>query len=190
MMQGLDESFDAIFFVSYHGSMGGTPAVLSHTYNPNAVAEVRLNGAVVGESGINALVAAHYRVPIILVTGDQTACAETAAVVPSVHTAVVKESISRFAAQSVHPGLACRMIEAAAFEAVRGLDASKPPALPAPSTLEISWRTADMAEMATWIRGAERPDARVTRFTDTDLLRLYRTFVTAVLLTRGIAAQH
>jgi D-amino peptidase len=190
MMQGLDETFDAIFFVSYHGSMGGTPAVLSHTYNPNAIAEVRLNGAVVGESGINALVAAHYGVPIVLVTGDQTACAETAAVVPSVHTAVVKESISRFAAHSVHPDVACRMIEAAAFEAVRALDAAEPPSLPSPSTLEVSWRTADMAEMATWIRSADRPDARVTRFTDTDFLVLYRTFVTAVFLTRGIAAQH
>ena len=30
MMQGLDSSFDAIFFVSYHGSMS-SPAPLSHT---------------------------------------------------------------------------------------------------------------------------------------------------------------
>ena len=75
MMQGLDDSFDAIFFVSYHGSMGGESAVLSHTYNPNAVAEIRLNDTVVGESGINALVAAHYGVPVVLVTGDQVACA-------------------------------------------------------------------------------------------------------------------
>jgi D-amino peptidase len=44
MMQGLDESFDAIFFVSYLGSASAGPATLSHTYNPAAVAEVRLNG--------------------------------------------------------------------------------------------------------------------------------------------------
>jgi len=41
MMEGLDASFDAIFFVSYHGSMS-TSAPLSHTYNPRAIAEVSL----------------------------------------------------------------------------------------------------------------------------------------------------
>src|ERR1039457_5373998 len=43
MMQGLDGSFDAILFVSYHGSVGA-PAGLSHTYNPRAVIEARLGG--------------------------------------------------------------------------------------------------------------------------------------------------
>ncbi len=189
MMQGLDASFDAIFFVSYHGSMGGDPAVLSHTYNPRAVAEVRLNGEVVGESGVNALVAAHFGVPVVLVTGDQTACAETAAVFPQVHTAVVKESISRFAAASLHPDAARDLIQSAATRALETLDDAPAPDLPAPSTLEVTWRTADMAEMATWIRGVERTSARVTRATDTDRLRLFRTFITTVLLTRGLALE-
>jgi D-amino peptidase len=189
MMQGLDSSFDAIFYLSYHGSMGGDPAVLSHTYNPRAVAEVRLNGAVVGESGVNALVAAHYGVPVVLVTGDQTACAETAAVCPGVHTAVVKESISRFAAASLHPDAARDLIQSAATQALEGLADAPAPELPSPSTLEVTWRTADMAEMATWIRGVERPSARVTRATDTDRLQLFRTFITTILLTRGIALE-
>ncbi|HEX3325613.1 MAG TPA: M55 family metallopeptidase, partial [Actinomycetota bacterium] len=34
MMQGLDSSFDAAFFIAYHGAIGGEPSVLSHTYNP------------------------------------------------------------------------------------------------------------------------------------------------------------
>ena len=189
MMEGLDSSFDAIFFVSYHGSMGGDPAVLSHTYNPRAVAEVRLNGQVVGESGVNALVAAHYGVPVVLVTGDQTACAETVAVVPRVQTAVVKESITRFAASSLHPQMARELIRAAATRALEGLADAPAPDVPSPSTLEVTWRTADMAEMATWIRGVERTSTRVTRAADTDRLRLFRTFITTVLLTRGIALE-
>jgi D-amino peptidase len=189
MMQGLDESFDAIFFVSYHGSMGGDPAVLSHTYNPRAVAEVRLNGEVVGESGVNALVAAHFGVPVVLVTGDQTACRETVEVFPEVITAVVKESISRFAASSLHPYAARELIQAAATRALQGLAGAPAPELPSPSTLEVTWRTADLAEMATWIRGIERTSARTTRVSDTDHLRLFRSFITAVQLTRGIALE-
>jgi D-amino peptidase len=40
--------------------------------------------------------------------------------------------------------------------------------------------------MATWIRGVERAGARAVTVTDDDPLRLYRTFVTIVALTRTI----
>ena len=69
MMEGLDASFDAVFFVSYHGSMGSDASTLSHTYYPAAIAEVTINGAVAGESGVNALVALAHGVPVVLVTG-------------------------------------------------------------------------------------------------------------------------
>ena len=100
MMQGLDASFDAVLFVSYHGSVGAS-AGLSHTYNPRAVAEARINGTVTGEAGINALVAAHHGVPVVLVTGDRCACEETAALIPGVHAAVVKEHVAGW------PRIAC-----------------------------------------------------------------------------------
>src|SRR5205807_9711521 len=76
MMEGLDASFDVACFVSYHGSIGAEHAVLSHTYNPRAIWEVRINGEIVGESGINALVAAHYGVPIVFVSGDEVTIQE------------------------------------------------------------------------------------------------------------------
>jgi D-amino peptidase len=53
MMQGLDDSFDAVFLVGYHGSISGEPSTLSHTYNPEVFAAARVNGTEVGESGIN-----------------------------------------------------------------------------------------------------------------------------------------
>src|SRR5215475_15702628 len=102
MMQGLDDSFDACLFISYHGSVGA-PAALSHTYNPHAVVEARIDGRVTGEAGINALVAAHYGVPVVLVTGDDCACTETAELIPGIHAAVVKRHVSRLAADNLHP---------------------------------------------------------------------------------------
>src|SRR5262249_4622907 len=41
MMEGLDSSFDAIFFLGYHGSYGASQAILSHSYNPRAIWEAR-----------------------------------------------------------------------------------------------------------------------------------------------------
>jgi D-amino peptidase len=188
MMQGLDASFDAVFFVSYHGSVGAAAAVLPHTYNPRAVAEVRINGTVVGESGVNALVAAHFGVPIVLITGDQTACAEAAAVLPGIRTAVVKQSITRSAAASLHPELACELIEHEARAAVTGLAAAVPPPVARPATLEITWRTADMAAQAAWVRGMERAGDRVTTSVGEDLLELFGAFIASVVLNRDLTA--
>lgn len=185
MMQGLNGSFDAVLFVSYHGSVGAD-AGLSHTYNPRAVVEARLNGEVTGEAGINALVAAHYGVPVVLVTGDRSACEETAALIPGVRTAVVKETVSRVAAHSLHPDRACALIREAARDAVAGVAAARPPVLD-PAVLEVTVRTTDIAEAASWVRGVERAGPRELRFTGPDLLGVYRSFCAAILLTRGIA---
>ncbi len=187
MMQGLDDSYDAVFFVSYHGSMSGPPSTLSHTYNPRAIAEVRLDGTVAGEAGINALVALAHGVPVALVTGDDVTAAETRSFCPGIEAAVVKHSVSRFAAESLHPDVACARIEAAATRALQRLPDLEPPAISLPATLLVGWRNADLAEMATWLRGVERIDTTTVAMTDDDPERLYRTFVAAVLLTRGIA---
>ena len=195
MMQGLDASFDAVFFVSYHGSMTGTPATLSHTYNPSAIAEVRLNGLVAGESGINSLVAVGHGVPVVLVTGDETTAAELGAFWPRARSAVVKRSVSRFAAESLHPNRACALIRGAARAAVRALAdgggsaARASRGLDLPAELTVRMRNPDLAEMATWLERveADKQDPTVVRLADTDPIRLYRTFITLVMLTRGIA---
>jgi D-amino peptidase len=185
MMQGLDDSFDAVLFVSYHGSVGA-PAGLSHTYNPRAVIEARLDGVVTGEAGINALVAAHYGVPVVLVTGDRCACEEAAALIPGVRAAVVKEHVSRVAAHSMHPAKACALIRETAQQAVAAAAGAKAPPLHS-ATLEISVRTTDIAEAATWVRGVERTGPRELRFAGEDPLAVYRSFCAAILLTRTVA---
>jgi D-amino peptidase len=185
MMQGLDESFDAVLFVSYHGSVGA-PAGLSHTYNPRAVVEARLDGVVTGEAGINALVAAHYGVPVVLVTGDRCACEETAALIPGIHSAVVKEHVSRVAAHSLHPARACGLIREAAKVAVAEAAGADPPPLGS-AALEVSVRTTDIAEAASWVRGVERTGPRELLFQGADPLAVYRSFCAAILLTRAVA---
>ncbi|CAN5598367.1 M55 family metallopeptidase [soil metagenome] len=186
MMQGLDDSFDAIFFVSYHGSMS-TSAPLSHTYNPRAIAEVTLNGTVVGESGINALVALGHGVPIVLITGDEITAAEAAKVSPGVHAAVVKTAVSRFAADSLHPAVARDLIRDQARLAVESLADAAPPAITLPATLDVTFRNPDLAEMATWITGVSRTGNVTVAVTDEDPIRLFRTFINMVILTRDIA---
>ncbi len=183
MMQGLDETFDGIFFVSYHGSMGSN-GVLSHTYNPRAVYEVRLNGRAVGEAGVNLLCAVGYGVPVRLVTGDQVTIEETHRILPGTEGVVVKHAVTRSSASSLHPDAACEAIRQGARRAMAR--DPQPPSVTAPYELEVDWLTADMAEQACAVRGVERVAPRTVRIGDAAPLELYDRFVGTVAITRHL----
>jgi D-amino peptidase len=188
MMQGLDDTFDAIFFVGYHGSIGHEKAILSHSYNPDAIWEVRLNGKIVGESALNALVAAHYKVPIVLVTGDEATADECKDIAPTAECVVVKDSISRFAASNLHPEVACALVREGAASTMRRMKAHQPPTFSLPVHLDITFLTADMAAMACWIEGVTRTGDRAVQLRSNDTLSLFQRFVTIVTLTRSLVA--
>ena len=184
MMEGLDASFDVALFLGYHAAMP-TPGVLSHTYNPRAIADVTLNGTRTGEAGINALVAQHHGVPVAVITGDQYVGPEAAPFCPGIDAIEVKASISRYAAEHLHPDLARQRIREGVYQALNDPTAA-PPAIHLPGTLEVRLITPDMAEQATWLRGVERVGSTSVRFADHDPLALYRTFMTLVYLTRSL----
>jgi D-amino peptidase len=185
MMEGLDGSYAACVFLGYHAAMA-TPGVLSHTYNPRAIAGARLNGTTTGEAGLNALVAQHFRVPVAVVTGDQYVGPEAEPFCPGIVHVPVKESVSRYAARHLHPDDARDAIRVAVHSALSTVDRLQPPAVPMPATLEVDLASPDMAEQATWLRGVSRVDTRTVTVTDDDPLRLFGTFVTLVYLTRSL----
>jgi D-amino peptidase len=188
MMEGLDASFDVAFFVAYHGSVDGPPSVLSHTYNPRAIAGVRLDGRRVGESGINALVAAAFGVPVGLVTGDDATCDEARPWFAGVELVQVKRSISRVSAESLHPERARAAIREAAAAAVRRAAMLQPPAVGNAVALEVRCTTADVAELASALEGVERLEGNDVRLGGECLL-VFRRFVTMLTLTRQLAAE-
>ncbi|MCU1402817.1 MAG: peptidase [Microbacteriaceae bacterium] len=186
MMQGLDESFDAAFFVGYHGSISGRPSTMSHTYNPEVFSGAKINGTYVGESGINALVADHYRVPIAFVSGDSVTWEETEPFAAGGVNVVTKTSITRASALNLHPTESCRLIREGAELALTRV-ASGSVALPnigRPAVLDLEFQTADMAEVATWARDVERTDERGVRIEGDDLLSIFTSFVAVNYITR------
>ncbi len=186
MMQGLDSSVDAIFWIGYHGSISGPASAMSHSYNPEVFAEARVNGLRVGESGINALVAEHYRVPISLVSGDQVTREETLPFAPDAEFVVTKQSITRFAALNLHPEESCERIRRAASQAVGKVAEGRVrlPGLPHPSRLELDVQTADMADVAAWVGGVERVSERTVAIEGEDLNEVFTRFVAVNYITR------
>ena len=98
MMEGLDESFDAVIFVGYHAKADAPRGLFAHT-GSGVVRDLQINGRSVGEGGMNAALAAWYGVPVVAVSGDDVAVAE------------VKESVPASAAWSVKRAINMRAVE-------------------------------------------------------------------------------
>jgi D-amino peptidase len=184
MMEGMDPSVDAVFFVGYHGSISGASSVLSHTYNPAVISKAELNGVECGESGINGLVALGCRAPVVLITGDQQTITEGDPFFSDAERVVVKESITRFSAAQLHPLDAREKIAAAAEAAVRRAVAIPVPDIALPARLDVHVQTADMAEVASWVKGVERTGTRTVLIEGDDPLAVFRSFVGITYITR------
>jgi D-amino peptidase len=121
MMQGIDESVDGVMFIGYHARNGTPNAVLDHTWSRMTVANVWLNDMLTGEYGLNGAVAGHFGVPVIMVSGDQTACAQVVETLGDIETAIVKQATGRYSAECLAPAATQEMIYLAAGRAVTRL---------------------------------------------------------------------
>lgn len=178
MMEGLDETFGAVMFTGYHGKAGTPASVLAHTYI-GLIQDVRINGTSVGEYGINAALAGHFRVPVVLVTGDNTVVEQARGLLGEDLIGVeVKRGLSTFAAVHLHPEKARDAIRAGAAEAVQRARASRVrPFLPqAPIRLDIDVVSPDIADLAALPPGVARTGPRSVAYEEQDMLRVFRAW--------------
>jgi D-amino peptidase len=173
MMQGIDASFDAVFFTGYHAAAGTQNGVLDHTFRGATVRQIKLGNLVSGEAAFNAALAGHFKVPVALVTGDATAVAQTKKLLPQVEAVAVKEPIGRLAARSYQPVEARRRIKEGATRALKRLKDLKPLALPRPVNLELDWVTTAMADRCMLIPSMVRANARAVAYKARDVDQAY-----------------
>jgi D-amino peptidase len=132
MLEGIQHgNVDGVAFVGYHAG-AGAEGVLAHTYLPNSITGVRVNGEPASEGRMNALVSEEFGVPVILVTGDDRTCGDAATYAPQAQTAAVKECVTRYSALCPPPEVTAAAIRPAAAKAMT-LAGRRPPA-PAGST--------------------------------------------------------
>ena len=113
MMEGIDSGVDAVAFVGYHAG-AGQPGVLSHTYLGTTIVQVSVNGAPASEGRMNALLAAEFGVPVVLVTGDDVTCEDAVSWAPGAARVAVKRCVDRYTAECLTPARTAAMIRAAA----------------------------------------------------------------------------
>lgn len=175
MMEGVDESFDAVMFVGYH-AMAGTPnALLEHT-SSGTVTSIVINGVALPEAGYNALIAGSFGVPVVFTAGDRAICNQVTELFGEVETVAVKEGIGG-AALNLHPEVARDRIRAGAEHALRNLNRYQPYRLTAPYTLVVTLKDEKMVHNATFYPGVERTGDWELTFRHDDIMEVIKAWV-------------
>jgi len=184
MVEGIqDEAVQAVVFLGYHAS-AGAEGVLAHTYLANSITSVRVNGETGSEGRLNAHVAAEFGVPVVLVTGDDRACADAAGYAPEAVTVAVKDCVSRYAAVCRPPEQTAAAITAAATEACRLARPRRPADPPAGGyTVDIEVDAAQLAQAAAIVPTVRRTGDRTVSYhspTAWDMIRCFKTVTTMI----------
>jgi len=196
MVQGLDGTrANALFFVGYHGGAGTRASVLDHTYYGAVVSDVHVGssagaevpGGSLDEAEINAMVAGEAGVPVALVTGDRAVTVRASERFENVVTVEVKQSITRFAADSLHPEEARRRIREGARLATMRAPTLRPYVVEPPLVLTIGLLSSGFADAAELVPGIERLDARRVRFVAASAREMLRALVTVTKIAGTVA---
>jgi len=174
MMEGIDSSFDGVIFLGYHASTANERGVRAHTFSSASVTAVRLNGMSMSEGSVNAAIAGHFGVPVIMVSGDNVAVAETQVIIGDVEGAVVKWAKGFHSAQTLMPEAAYRVIRDRTKAAIERIDEFEPYVLEPPLRLELSLKHYRPVELLSYLPNVERINSHTVRFVGQDILEVSR----------------
>lgn len=180
MMDGIDASFDGAIFIGYHASTSNTRGVRAHTQSSASITEIRLNGIAMSEAGINAAIAGEFGVPVILVSGDDVAVAETQVIIGEVEGAVVKWARGFHSARTLTPEAAQEVIRTRVASAMSRIEDFSPFVLEPPIEVELSLKHYRPVELLGYLPNVERLSSHSIRFVAEDMEQVSR-FLTFVL---------
>jgi len=172
MMQGIDETFAGAIFIGYHSATTNSQGVRAHTISSARLADVRLKGISMSEAGLNAAIAGHFNVPVIMISGDDVVVKETQALLGDVEGAVVKWASGFHSAKTMMPEASYQLIREKVQKAVGRIKDFKPYKIAAPIQLDVRFKNYRPSEVLSYLSIVERTDAHSIRFTGKDMIEV------------------
>lgn len=157
MVQGITRQDTVAVFVGYHAA-AGAHGVLSHTFSSNFT-ELRVNGQPMSEAEVNGLYAGSLGVPVGVLTGDDQICQLAEKAFPGIATVPVKQAEGTASTSTLHPHVACELIEQTVARAVSAGSVAPTP-VPDALSLEIDFALPLAADFAATVPGSQRLSAR------------------------------
>lgn len=174
MMEGIDESFDAVLFIGYHAKAGTPNALLEHTMS-GSITDVSINGISLPEAGLNGLIAGYYNVPVAFLAGDLAICNQAKQLFGKVETVAVKEGIGN-AALNLHPEVAREKIKAGVKKALTDLTQFKPFKLKPPYKMVLRLKKEELVNEKSNYPGAKRTGDWELTYESNDLMEVIKAF--------------
>ena len=172
MMQGIDETFDGVIFLGYHTSTTNPQGVRAHTMSSATLADVRLNGVSMPEAGLNAAIAGHFNVPVIMISGDDAIVKEAGALLGGIEGAVVKWAYGFHSARTLMPEAAYELIRQKVKQAIGRIKDFKPYKIKAPVQLDVRFKNYRPSEVLSYLSIIERTDSHSVRFMGKDMIEV------------------
>ena len=170
MMEGIDSSFAAVIFIGYHAATTSTTGVRAHTMSSALLTRIALNNTSQSEAGINAAIAAHFGVPVVMITGDDAIVNETKQRLGNVEGVIVKRAIGFHSTATMMPETAQAQIRAHAKTAVTRRAEMKPYPMTKPINVDISFKNYRASEILAYLSVMQRIDAHTIRFVARDMI--------------------
>ncbi len=175
MMQGIDENFDAVFFVGYHARAGSMEAVMDHTYT-GRVFHVEINGKPMSEAGLNGRLAGSFGIPVALISGDQNTIRCAREELNDFVGVVVKEAYGRYSAKLYPFDVVKERLINGVKQAMENIKNFKPTVEKEPVELKISFIRSAMTEMVSLIPNIVKKDARTVVYRASTYMEAYKIF--------------
>jgi D-amino peptidase len=172
MMEGIDETFDGVIFIGYHASTANTRGVRAHTMSSANITGLRLNGIEMTEGSMNAAIAGHFGVPVILVSGDDAAVAENQVIIGDIEGAVVKWAKGFHSAQTLTPEAAYEVIRTRTASAISRIGDFQPYVLDTPIELELSLKHYMPVETLSYLPNVDKVNSHTIRFVGEDMIEI------------------
>jgi D-amino peptidase len=174
MVQGLDETHDALLMIGYHSRAGSDANPLAHTITGRA-SWVRINDRYASEFLIHGYAAALVRVPIVYISGDEGICTEAETLIPQIGTLAVKRGIGD-STLSMHPQLAVEKTREGVLKALQGNLDSCLIDLPDQFKVEIRYRDHADAYHASFYPRASLKEPHIVNYESDDYFEIMRLF--------------
>jgi len=184
MMSGISKEFDASFQIGYHAMRHTHAGVLGHTYT-YAIAALKMNGKLLGESGLGAVLAGHFGVPLVFASGDAHAVNQAKSLVKNVVGVPTKKGVGIYGARSLTPKKAQELIRKGAKEAMAKVKEIPPVTLKKPIEMEVEFVKPLMAEYASKIPLVKRKDMKSVSYRGKDVLDVFRAFEVMMMVARA-----
>lgn len=171
MVQGLDDSFDAVIFLGYHARAGTEGGFIAHT-GSGAVQGLWLNDIEVGEGGLNAAFAGSLGVPVVLAAGDRVFADQFAALTGAL-TVATKEAVTADVAKLIHPEIVRALLKQATAEALADLANAKPFVVGKPVEVRMRVVRPIRADVLMAVPGMRRLDGYSVAYQAKDMAEAY-----------------